>query len=194
MAKELSRSEPHTRLGVSTFNIVTLCTGNVARSVMVGYMLTSLAEESGQEWTIRTAGTHVAEGSAMSGRTRDALMKIDGLGDHRYGAHRSHQLDNADAEWAHVILAAEAANVNFVRKNLAAYVDKAVQLAQFVKFAPTVGSFDAKLQTAVGYEPTKDCDVDDPAGGDQDTYDRCARQLWELAQTFVKLVEGEPVA
>lgn len=178
---------------VSTLNIVTLCTGNVARSVMLGYMLTSLAENSGQEWKIRTAGTHVVEGSAMSGRTREALTKIDGLGDHRYGAHRSHQLDIADAEWAHVILAAEVDNVNYVRMNFAPYGDKVVQLAAFVQFAPTMGSYNAKLRVAVSHEPTKDCDVDDPAGGHQATYDRCARQLWELAQSFAHLVEGESV-
>jgi len=190
---EKRRSGIHIREGVSTLNIVTLCTGNVARSVMLGYMLTSLAEGFGQEWKIRTAGTHVVEGSAMSGRTRDALMKIEGLGDHRYGAHRSHQLDIRDAEWAHVILAVEVDNVNFVRLNFAPYGDKVVQLAHFVRFAPTVGSFDAMLRVALTHEPTKDSDIDDPAGGDQATYDRCARQLWELAQSFAQLLEGKSV-
>ena len=74
---------------------------------MLGYMLSTIAEATGEEWNIRTAGTHVTEGSAMSSRTRDALMKIEELGEHRYGAHRSHQLDDADTEWAQVILAAE---------------------------------------------------------------------------------------
>src|ERR1019366_10276516 len=117
-------------------NIVTLCSGNVARSVMLGYMLTTLAQTNGEEWHVRTAGTHVTEGAAMSARTRDALLKIEELGDHRYGAHRSHQLDQADTEWADVILGAEADNVKFVRANFATNADKAVQLAQFVRFAP----------------------------------------------------------
>jgi protein-tyrosine-phosphatase len=34
---------------MGSLNIVTLCTGNVARSVMLGYMLTTLAEASGVE-------------------------------------------------------------------------------------------------------------------------------------------------
>jgi len=179
--------------GSPPLNIVTLCTGNVARSVMLGYMLTSLVENIGKEWTIRSAGTHVAEGSAMSGRTRDALLKIQALGEHRYGSHRSHQLNITDTEWAHVILAVETDNVNFVRANFALAGDKTVQLAQFVRFAPAVGSFDEKLRAVVAHEPTKDFDIDDPAGGDQATYDRCARQLWELAQSFAQLVEGESV-
>jgi protein-tyrosine-phosphatase len=174
-------------------NIVTLCTGNVARSVMLGYMLTSLAGDFGQEWDVRTAGTHVTEGAAMSARTRDALMKIEGLGDHRYGAHRSHQLTLADVEWAHVILAAEADNVRYVRANVGDFADKAVQLSQFVRLAPPDGGLDEQLRVAVAHEPDQEFDIVDPAGGDQATYDRCARQLWTLARSFAKLVKSKAV-
>jgi protein-tyrosine-phosphatase len=174
-------------------NIVTLCTGNVARSVMLGYMLTTLAESSGEQWHVRTAGTHVTEGSAMSARTRDALVKIEELGDHRYGAHRSHQLSEADAEWADVILCAEADNVNYVRANLAPHAYKAVQLAQFVRYAALEVGSDTQVRSAHFHEPSKEFDVVDPAGGDQATYDQCARQLWELAQAFASLVNDEGV-
>jgi protein-tyrosine phosphatase len=169
-------------------NIVTLCTGNVARSVMLGYMLTTIAEATDEEWHVRTAGTHVTEGSAMSSRTRDALLKIDELGDHRYGAHRSHQLNETDVEWAQVILAAEASNVDFVRANFPANADKAAQLAQFVRFAPLDGELDAQLRATRSHEPSPEFDVADPAGGDQAAYDACARQLWDLAQAFALIV------
>jgi protein-tyrosine-phosphatase len=172
-------------------NIVTLCTGNVARSVMLGFMLTTLAEDSVDQWFIRTAGTHVTEGSAMSGRTRDALMKIEGLGDHRYGSHRSHQLTDADCEWADIILAAEADNVRFVRTTLASGADKVVQLAQFDRYASDNGTFHKQLRDAVAHEPSVDFDVVDPAGGDQATYDACARQLWDLAQAFALIVRDQ---
>lgn len=157
---------------------------------MLGYMLTTIAEATGEEWHVRTAGTHVTEGAAMSSRTRDALRKIDELGDHRYGAHRSHQLNAADVEWAQVILAAEADNVHFVQGNFAANADKAVQLAQFVRFAPLDGNFDAQLRATRSHEPSPEFDVQDPAGGDQATYDACARQLWDLAQAFALIVSG----
>jgi protein-tyrosine-phosphatase len=169
-------------------NIVTLCTGNVARSVMLGYMLTTLAESSGKQWEIRTAGTHVAEGSAMSSRTRDALVKIDELGEHRYGAHRSHQLTNDDATWSDVILTSEADHVNFVRRAFPLDSVKAVQLAQFIRFAPLEGSFDEQLRVTSALEPDPVFDVGDPAGGDQAVYDYCTRELWELAQAFSQLV------
>jgi protein-tyrosine-phosphatase len=173
--------------------IVTLCTGNVARSVMLSYMLTTIAESTREAWHVRSAGTHVTEGSAMSGRTRDALLKIEELGQHRYGAHRSHQLDQSDAEWADVILAAEADNVNFVRRNFPLSTDKAVQLAQFVRFAPLEGDLGAQLRAVSSHAPSSEFDVRDPAGGDQATYDACARHLWDLAQSFALLVGAERV-
>ncbi|HEY5121742.1 MAG TPA: hypothetical protein VII84_09230 [Acidimicrobiales bacterium] len=169
-------------------NVVTLCTGNVARSVMLGYMLTTIAEASGQGWKVRTAGTHVTEGSAMSGRTRDALLGIAELGEHHYGAHRSHQLDASDAAWADVILATEAGHVDYVRRNLAAHADKVVQLHQFVRHAPLDAAFEVQLAQVSSMEPESRFDVADPAGGDQATYDACAQQLWELAQAFALLV------
>jgi protein-tyrosine-phosphatase len=172
-------------------NVVTLCTGNVARSVMLGFMFTTIAEASGSEWHIRTAGTHVTEGSAMSGRTRDALMKIEELGAHRYGGHRSHQLTEVDCEWADVILAAEADNVRFVRTVFASHSHKAVQLAQFDRYASPNRTFGEQLGEAVAHEPSAEFDVVDPAGGDQATYDACARQLWNLAQTFALTVKDE---
>jgi protein-tyrosine-phosphatase len=171
--------------------IVTLCTGNVARSVMLGYMLTSLAEANGEQWRIRTAGTLVIEGSAMSSRTRDALLGIDELGEHQLSAHRSHQLDELDVAWADVILASEAGHVNYVRANFPAQASKAVQLHQFVRHAPLEGPFEAQLASAASLDPSPEFDVADPAGGDQAAYDACAQQLWELAQVFALLVGAE---
>jgi sulfate adenylyltransferase len=169
-------------------NIVTLCTGNVARSVMLGYMLTTINETAAKEWQIRTAGTHVTEGLAMSSRTRDALLTITELGDHRYGAHRSHQLTEADVEWADVILCAEQDNVNYVRATFATEADKAVQLGQFVRFASLDGGIETQLRSSRSHESSADFNVADPAGGDQAAYDECARHLWELAQAFALLV------
>jgi len=175
---------------VPSLRIVTLCTGNVARSVMLGYMLTTLAYTNEVNWKLRSAGTHVIEGSAMSSRTRDALWSIDELGDHHYAGHRSHQLDEEDVEWASVILGAEADHVNFVRRHFAAHQNKAVGLHQFVRYAPLDIPFGEQLATVVAMEPDAIFDVDDPAGGDDATYRACANELWELAQAFVTVVAG----
>ena len=169
-------------------NVLTLCTGNVARSVMLGYMLTTLAEVNGEDWHVRSAGTHVIEGSAMSGRTRAALMAIDELGEHHFNAHRSHQLDADDVAWANVILTSEADHVRYVCATFPDACNKAVQLGLFARSAPLDGSFEHQLRTVSTRDPVAEYDVTDPAGGEQGDYDRCAEELWELAQVFATLV------
>ena len=172
-------------------NIVTLCTGNVARSVMLGYMLTTLAEVNGEDWHMRSAGTHVTEGSAMSGRTRTALMAIDELGEHHFNAHRSHQLVPDDVAWADLILTSEADHVGYVRATFPDASNKVVQLGLFARAAPVDGPLAHQLRAVTSRDPMSEYDVADPAGGDQGDYDRCAMQLWELAQVFATLVGGD---
>jgi protein-tyrosine-phosphatase len=172
-------------------NIVTLCTGNVARSVMLGYMLTTLADANGADWSIRTAGTHVFEGSAMSSRTRDALLKIDELADHHFSGHRSRQLTSEDVRWSDVILASEAANVHFVRAHHGDGAAKAVIVQQFLREAPLDTEFDEQVRYVSSLEPLAYFDVDDPAGKDQAAYDACAAALWEMAQVFATLETDE---
>ncbi len=170
---------------------VTLCTGNVARSVMLGYMFTSIAEVNGFDWQIRSAGTHVIEGNAMSSRTKSALVSLEDLGAHHYNAHRSHQLSDEDVAWADVIVTSEAAHVNFVRKNFPDGAPKTVMLDQFIVEAPRDASFDEQIGFVALRQPSMFFDVEDPAGGDQETYDACVRQLWAMAKDFSAMAGGE---
>ena len=64
---------------MSTLHIVTLCTGNAARSVMAGVMLEQLAEMEGFSLTVTTAGTHVLEGQPLGMRTKEAMISIGEL-------------------------------------------------------------------------------------------------------------------
>lgn len=175
----------------SSLQLVTLCTGNVARSVMLGYMLSGLAEANGLDWRVRTAGTHVLEGSAVSPRTRDALLAIDDLGARNFTAHRSHQLTDEDVDWADAILASEADHVRYVRTSFFLGAEKTVSLQQFLREAPLDAPFVEQLHYVAALEPMEFFDVVDPAGADQTTYDTCARRLWEMAQVFTTLVAGE---
>jgi protein-tyrosine-phosphatase len=173
-----------------SLKIVTLCTGNVSRSVMLGYMLSTLADASGLDWNVRTAGTHVIEGSSMSGRTRDALLSIEDLGEHHFGGHRSHQLDAHDVEWADVILTSEADHVNYVRRHFPDDSDKAVQLARFVRDAPLDENFELQVAAVALLGPSSEFDIADPAGGDELVYKECAELLWDLSQVFATIVSG----
>ena len=159
---------------------------------MLGYMLTALAKANGYDWQIRSAGTHVVEGSAMSSRTRDALLSLDDLGELAVGTHRSHQLSSEDVDWANVILASEANQVYFVRTNFSDGTPKTVSLHQFLREAPLDVPFSAQLQLVAALQPSMFFDVEDPAGGDQATYDSCAAQLWEMAQVFTTIVGDDP--
>jgi protein-tyrosine-phosphatase len=154
---------------------------------MLGYMLTTLAEASGADWSIRTAGTHVAEGSAMSSRTRDALLRIPELGDHRYGVHRGHQVTRDDVDWADLILTSEALHVLFVRLRYPEATSKTVLFGQFLRDAPLDEPFFDQVSSVSYRVPDSAFDVEDPAGKDQSAYDQCAATLWDMAQTFLTL-------
>jgi protein-tyrosine phosphatase len=175
----------------SSLNILTLCTGNVARSVMLAFMLQTIGEANGVQWQLRSAGTHVIEGSAISPRTLRALQSLDELGEHHYGAHRSHQVDEDDVAWADIVLASEANHVNYVRRHFPLHAHKAVSLHQFVLDAALDESFEDTRDEVSSREPDPACDVRDPAGGDDATYIACAQELWELAQAFAVLLEDD---
>ncbi|MHB8826977.1 MAG: arsenate reductase/protein-tyrosine-phosphatase family protein [Acidimicrobiales bacterium] len=168
--------------------ILALCTGNVARSVMLAYMLSDLAEAEGRSWRVRSAGTHVAAGQAMSARTRSALEKVPELGEHRYGAHRSHQVCAADLDWADVVLAAELDHVRYVER-LIGDRSRAVQLGAFVAYAPAGFDLAEQLGEVARHSADASLDVRDPAGGEQADYDSCASELWRLARRFAELVD-----
>ncbi|HTB08678.1 MAG TPA: hypothetical protein VK704_02610 [Acidimicrobiales bacterium] len=173
-----------------TLNILALCTGNASRSVMLGYMLATVSDANRHDWSVRTAGTLVSEGRAMSMRTRDALLRIPELGHHPFTAHRSRRLSAEDVEWSDVILAMEASHVMFVRGQFPDAGAKTVMLAQFLREAPLDAGWFEQVEFVSTRVPDSAFDVEDPAGGEQGVYDACAQQLWEMAQTFSTLVDS----
>ena len=77
-------------------HVVTLCTGNAARSVIAGAVLARAAPSV----RVSTRGTHVIDGLPMSWRTRDAIEAIGCRAD----GHRSRQLDAADLADADAVI------------------------------------------------------------------------------------------
>ena len=59
--------------------VVTLCTGNAARSVMAALHARPLGRGTGLALEVVSAGTHVVEGQPMGMRTRAALASIPEL-------------------------------------------------------------------------------------------------------------------
>lgn len=152
---------------------------------MAGVMLAQLADANGEALEVTTAGTHALEGQPMGMRTKAAIASLEVLDTSMLGRHRSHQLLTSDCSRADLIIAMEADHVRYVRRihpEASAKTGTIWHLATaLAPSAVDVASQIASLDLA-GVDLDGARDVLDPAGHDQDEYDRCAREIWMLTQ------------
>lgn len=152
-------------------DVLTLCTGNAARSVMAA---TSLRARR-PDLQVATAGTLVVDGQPMSIRTRAAIEGVGLAVPH----HASRQVHPPDLDAATVVLALAPEHVQWVRRTHPAAAARTVTLRRLVRHlepAPTLAEQVASLRPhEVELEDWEE--VVDPGGGEHDVFAACAREI-----------------
>ena len=172
-------------------DLLVLCTGNAARSVMAGFMLEALADGRPDPLHIVTAGTHSIDGQPMGLRTRTALSRIPELAVAEFRRHRSRQVQGVDLVHAQLVVVMEADHVRFVRRRFPYAASKTATLRRLcAALLPGPPELPARVAglCLTEVELSDDEDVMDPAGHEDDVYAACADELWDLCRTLIKLL------
>lgn len=165
--------------------VLFLCTGNAARSVMAAVSLSSVLPGA----DVTSAGTHVVEGLPPTSRTEQALLQL-GL---RPVGHRSHQLTEADVSRAELIVGFTRDHVEFVRRRFPEGAAKTVTLRRLCRDLGDGAPLGKRLTRLGLAELALEAweDIDDPAGGELEDFERCAGEIQVLTGRLARLLEPE---
>ena len=170
-------------------DLLVLCTGNAARSVMAGFMLDVLRD--GEPLHIVTAGTHSIDGQPMGLRTRTALARLPEMSGADFRRHRSRQVHGVDLVHAQLVVVMEADHVRFVRRQFPDAAAKTATIRDVCRrLAPPPLALDERVAALdlATFELSDSDDVLDPAGHDAEVYAACVDELWGLCRTLITLL------
>jgi protein-tyrosine-phosphatase len=123
----------------------------------------------------------------MSWRTRDAMA---GLGFEANG-HRSHQVGRRDVDASDLVVGFAPEHVSYVRRTYPEVAARTATMKRLCRDLPAaIGSLPERLTAldlaAVRLEPWEE--VLDPAGGDIETFDLCAREVLDLTTRLARIL------
>lgn len=144
-------------------NIYFVCTGNICRSPMAAAILSS---KNLAHLTVKSAGVYAGEGESMSHYAQMTLAQ-----NNMSVAHRASQVNEADIEWADIILTMTARH-----KQL---------LVQGFREASS------KIYTLNEYIFGEQEDVIDPYGGDLAMYEQTYMELSAAIELLIAKLEKE---
>jgi protein-tyrosine-phosphatase len=166
--------------------IVTLCTGNAARSVIAGALLAHRVPGL----QVSTRGTAVIEGLVMSWRTRAALDALGLRSDH----HRSRQLTDDDLDDADLVIAMAGEHVKYVRR---VHPEATVRTGTLRRLARDLSGVPGTLAERVRALRLDDVelgeweDIEDPVSGDVEQFHRCAQEIDDLVADLATVLAAE---
>jgi len=174
---------------VRVTELLVLCTGNAARSVMAGFMLDYLTGDA--DVHVVTGGTHTIDGQPMGMRTRTALLRIPELTGAPFTRHRSRQVQQSDLHRAELVVVMEADHVRFIRRTFPEAADRTASIRRLCMDLPPAPPPLRERVAALELTDQELSDLDDvtdPAGFEGDVYAACVDELWELCQRLVTLL------
>ncbi len=145
---------------LNTSDVLFLCTGNAARSVIAAAALSARRPDL----RVGSAGTLAVDGQPMSWRTRAALEDI-GVAP---PPHRSRQCVAADVDGATLIVGLAPEHVAWVRREHPRAAERTGTLRRLCTGTPT-------SLAAVDLEAWEE--IADPAGGELEVFLACAREI-----------------